>query len=134
MEEQEDCRGDKDEEGEEDSLGSKSDEEEKDLQGNVDEDDDEEEKVESEQEPKHEADAKQSQEEEPRLEVTEASTAVESLQKKALASLLVQSSKLVRDGDDLPDLSGPVDRAAAMAASKESSRNLAGAHFVGPGS
>ena len=67
------------------------------------------------------------------LTMEEGTSRVDSVGKSVLAPLLVKAGMLIRDEDDNPDLSAPVDRAAAMAASKESSRNLAGAHLTRPG-
>ena len=66
------------------------------------------------------------------LTMDEGTTLVESLGKKTLAPLLVKAGMVFQDQDDTPNMNPPVDRAAAMAASKESSRNLAGAHLMRP--
>jgi len=60
------------------------------------------------------------------------SPVVESQAKKVISSLLVKASQLTKQDDDgNSNLSKtPVDRTAAMTASKESSRNLAGAHLA----
>ena len=68
------------------------------------------------------------------LTINEGKTLVESMGKKALAPLLVKAGMVFHadDDNDMPNLKAPVDRAAAMAASKESSRNLAGTHLMRP--
>ena len=66
------------------------------------------------------------------LILDEGTTLVETLGKKALAPLLVKAGMVFQGQDDTPNVNAPVDRAAAMAASKESSRNLAGAHLMRP--
>jgi len=59
----------------------------------------------------------------------EGPTIVEMLGEKVVAPILAKAGMMFKNEDDLPS-QAPVDRTAAMVASKESSRNLAGAHLV----
>ena len=127
-----DSQGNHDDEDE----GEEEDKEEKEDQASLEKEDSDEEdqdpRANDDEEAKIEVEPEQEPEQEPKpcLEGDEVVTVAESLARKGLATLLVQSTKLVKDDDDTPNLNGPIDRAAAMNASKESSRNLAGAHLV----